>query len=84
MVRMEGKEMAYAIGEVVWRKGEEVTITTQPFDLFGGWWQDGISSETGKTVCVPTQENVAARSEKQRADHAAMQAGFHRLHKRGV
>ncbi len=71
--------MAYAIGETVWRGGCECRITTEPYAMAKGAWQDALNLETGKTVMVPTPESTAASVAKQHADWHEMQAGFKRL-----
>ena len=70
--------MPYEIGQIIARGGFDVAITTDPYSMAGDEWQDGID-ENGKTVMVPTPENVARRVEKSRADHDELQAGYRRL-----
>ena len=73
--------MAYQIGEKIYWRGFEVTIISEPYTMAGGEFQDG-DCESGKRVMVPTPENVAARVQKNRDDHAEMQAGFRRIRER--
>lgn len=71
--------MAYEIGEVIWFKGDEVEIITEPFELYGALWQDAIVLETGKRVTVRAPDQVAARAEKAKAEWREQQAGFRRI-----
>jgi hypothetical protein len=41
----------YQVGEKMWFKGDEVTISGEPYNLYGGTWQDGKTAD-GKTVTV--------------------------------
>ena len=70
--------MAFQIGETIFRSGFEVVITSSPYAMHGGEWQDGVNEE-GKTVMVPTHESVDARVKKLQSDRQAMQDGFRRL-----
>jgi len=72
-VKIKEIEM-YEIGAEVWFKGDPITITSEPYTLYGGEWQDGIG-DSGKIVTVPTpaqeQKNVAAQQQawqKQQAE----------------
>lgn len=66
------------IGDKTWFKGNEITITTEPYELYGGWWQDGVD-ETGKPVSVVSPTQRKANTEKAKAEHKEQQAGFARL-----
>jgi hypothetical protein len=68
----------YTIGKKVWRMGEEVTITTTPYQKHGGWWQDG-QQEDGKVVTLSTPEQVERRVTEQKAQWKAEQVAFSRL-----
>jgi hypothetical protein len=70
--------MGYEIGEKVWFKGDEYTITTVPYSLHGGEFQDA-TDENGKTVTVPTPEARTAQAERVRSEYKEMQAGFRSL-----
>ena len=52
--------MAYKIGETTFFKGDEVTINTEAYELYGALWQDGTLAN-GKTVTVAAPESVAKR-----------------------
>jgi hypothetical protein len=45
------KSGTYQVGEKMWFKGDEVTISGEPYNLYGGTWQDGKTAD-GKTVTV--------------------------------
>lgn len=66
------------IGHKTWFKGDEITITTPPYQLYGGWWQDGIT-EAGKVVSVVTPAQRKVEVAKAKAEHKEQQAGFARL-----
>jgi hypothetical protein len=65
------------IGDKVWHSGDELTITTEPYDLYGGEFQDAVT-EDGKTVTIATpkqRDDNVKRSEsdrKKRADAAKL------------
>ncbi len=66
------------IGEKTFLRGEEITITTAPYELYGGWWQDGVD-KFGKVflVVTPTQRKIEAG--RARVEWKEQQAGFARL-----
>jgi hypothetical protein len=70
--------MAYAIGQNIFFRGSEITITSAPYALHGGEWQDG-AAEGGKTYTVPTPEQAEANVAERRAEWRKMQEGFRRL-----
>jgi hypothetical protein len=47
--------VGYEIGEKVWFKGDEYTITTAPYVLHGGMFQDA-TDENGKIVTVKARD----------------------------
>ena len=57
--------MPHAIGATVWHNGTPAVITTEPYTLYGGTWQDA-KAESGRTITVPTPEWVAERDAKRR------------------
>lgn len=71
----------YEIGAKVWVRGDEITITTEAYDLYGATWQDGVD-ENGKTVTVPTPAARDANVESKKAAERDMQDGFRRLRER--
>jgi hypothetical protein len=57
-----GENMEYSIGEKIFTAGNEITITTKPYVLYGGYFQDGVD-ENGKvfTVVPPAQRDADAK-----------------------
>lgn len=70
--------MIYAIGERIWIRGEELTITTEPYVLGIGQWQDA-TGEDGKRHTVPTPGQKAQDAAEREATRQELQAGFRRL-----
>jgi hypothetical protein len=70
----------YEIGEAVWSHGDEYIITTEPYELHGGTFQDGVN-ETGRTACLATPGEKAKRLEEKKQVRKEMQEGFSRLNK---
>ena len=68
----------YSIGERIWKRGEEITITTLPYQKHGGWWQDG-QQEDGKVVTVVTPEQDSRNVAEKKAQWTAQQAAFSQL-----
>ena len=66
------------IGDRTYFRGNEITIITEPYELYGGWWQDGIDS-TDKTYCVPSLAQREVNVKKAHAERKEQQAGFARL-----
>lgn len=60
---------AYAIGDETHFKGDKVTITSEPYELYGGMWQDA-ETEDGKKVTLPTP---GERSKQVKDNHDAWQ-----------
>lgn len=72
--------MPFAIGHKIWSRGEEATITTEPYEMHGGQWQDA-ETESGKTVTVPTPEYKDACGRQLKADWREQQRQFRNLRK---
>ena len=68
------------IGDKTYTKGIEITITTEPYELYGGMWQDGID-ECGKVYTVATEAQRALDTARAQAEWKEQQAGFARLKK---
>lgn len=47
----------YAIGAVVWLKGTEYTIRTEPYTLHGGLFQSATDA-SGREISVPTPKEI--------------------------
>ena len=68
------------IGDKKWHAGDEVTITSEPYNLYGGEWQDAVT-DSGKTITIATERHVQANVDRNRADWKDQQSQFARLHK---
>jgi hypothetical protein len=69
------------IGEKTWHKGDEVTITSEPYMLYGGWFQDAVT-ECGKTVSLATKDQREATAQRAIDERKAQQEDFKKLHKK--
>lgn len=67
------------IGDKTWFKGDEVTITTEPYKMYGGMWLDAVT-DSGKTVSIVTEDQQAINLDRNRSEYKIMQDGFKRLH----
>ena len=74
------EEKIMKVGDKIWTRGIEITITTEPYSLYGGMWQDGID-ENGQTHTIPTQEQVKDNTKRDKAEWKSQQAAFSRLRK---
>jgi hypothetical protein len=70
--------MAHSIGSKVWFKGDEVTVTTNAYSLYGGVFQDAIDA-AGNIVTLATPEHIEDSVNKQREDWKNQQEQFRRL-----
>ena len=68
----------YQIGEKIWKAGDEITITSEPYELYGGMWQNGVD-ENGKSVTIATPEHVAAHVKTEQEAWKRQQEGFRRV-----
>lgn len=68
----------YKIGEKTWSNGNEVTITSEPFILHGGEFQNAVK-ESGKPCIVPTPEYKAAQIRANQDAWKDRQAEFRKL-----
>lgn len=66
------------IGDKTWFKGDEVTITTDPYPMYGGMWCDAVT-DSGETVSIVTEDQQAMNLNRQRTEHKTMQDQFRRL-----
>ena len=71
----------YNIGQKIWHKGDEATVSSLPYKLHGVDWQDAIVTDTGETITILTPEQVEVNAQIARQVWQAQQAGFARLHK---
>jgi len=77
----KGEASNYKIGDKTWFKGDELTITTAPYEKFGGMWQDGVNS-AGRTVTIATPQARSKSAESHRQDWDEQQEQFKRLAKK--
>jgi len=70
--------MMYNVGEKVWHQGDEVTIITKPYEMYGGFFQDA-EIETGKVISIATPDQVINNIQKDLDGRKDMQEGFRRL-----
>lgn len=75
--KTEGK---YSIGDKVWSRGDELTVTTEPYEKFGAEWQDAVN-EAGETKTLPTPRSKADQAAKDKEQRNAEQEAFARLNK---
>ena len=68
----------YTIGEIVWHRGRKITITTKPYECYGGMWQDG-TDESGNIITVVTKEQKSNEIVESQRNWKRRQAGFARL-----
>lgn len=66
------------IGEKTWYAGDEVTITSWPFILHGGEFQNAVT-EGGKTIVVATPSQKLANARRAIEEREAQQAEFRGL-----
>ncbi len=66
------------IGTTTYTMGIEITISTEPYELYGAMWQDGVD-ENGKTWTIKTNAQRKADTAKVQAEWKEQQAGFSRL-----
>ena len=71
----------YEIGQKIWKWGNEIKITSEPYEKIGGWWQDGVVIETGKIVTVPTPDQEAKNVQAQKDAWQKQQSDFRKLAK---
>lgn len=71
--------MHYEIASKVWHKGDKVTITSEPFILHGGEFQNAVT-EDGKAIVVATPAQKVANVLRAHEEREAQQAEFRRLH----
>ena len=68
----------YKIGDKTYFKGDEVTITSDPYEYRGGEWHDAIT-ESGKKVVVASRAHVSRNVLESRERWRRMQADFRKL-----
>ncbi len=66
------------IGSKVWFKGDEVTVTSEPFTLHGGEFVNAVT-ESGKEIVIATKAHQAANARASQDAWKAQQAEFRKL-----
>jgi len=66
------------IGDKVWFKGDEFTITSNPYQLYGKMFHDGIDAN-GKTRAMLTPDQVKENDAETKRVWREQQAGFRRV-----
>ena len=69
-----------SIGDKVWFRGEELTITGNPYKLYGGLFVDAVGGD-GNTKTIPAEEQIAISAGMAIDEFRNAQAGFSRLAK---
>ena len=70
--------MAYDIGAKIWHAGDEVTISSEPFEMFESMWQYG-QTEYGSKVQVLTPEQREKNKNAAMSEWREQQAQFANL-----
>jgi len=68
------------IGEQTYSRGEKVTVTTEPFELHGGMFQNAVD-DNGKVYTLMVTESLEEHAKMKRQEWLDRQAGFSRLKK---
>ena len=67
-----------AIGDKTFFRGNEVTVTSEPYKLYGGWFVDCIDNN-GEKVTVATKEQRQADASTEINNWKNQQAQFRKL-----
>ena len=68
------------IGEKTWHRGNEVTITSEAFLLYGAWFQKAVTSSGNEVTLLSASQREADATAKQ-ADWQRQQTQFRKLNK---
>ncbi len=79
-VGIQENPATHKVGAKIWYKGDEVTITTKPYNLYGGEFQDAIT-DTGKTVSISTPRDEDKQVKAYQDKWHEQQEAFSRLHR---
>jgi len=74
----EGSGGGYSVGSKTWHRGDEVTITSKPYNLHGGEFQDAVT-ESGKKIVIPTKAQTTNTAESKQREFKEQQDQFRRL-----
>jgi len=67
------------VGDRVWLRGDQVTITSDPYELYGKQFVNVVDAN-GKQLIMMTPAQVAENITAARRVWVEQQAGFKRLH----
>ncbi len=70
----------YAVGDKMFRGGEELTITSEPYKKVGAEWQDAVNAD-GKTKTVPTPRQEQISLDERKAQYRKEQEAYKRLNR---
>lgn len=70
---------AYAIGEVIWSNGDQLTVCSHPKMIHGAWFQDA-KYDDGRVVCIISKGQAKKNISDSRKAWAVQQSEFRRLH----
>lgn len=73
--------MPFPIGSTTWFRGDELTVTSEPYMAHGGEFQDAIRAD-GKTFAVATPEQREHNAREAQREHREQQEQFRRLNRR--
>lgn len=68
----------YKVGDIIWNRGDEVVIISEPFILNGGEFQTAVD-ETGKQLIVATPAQIESDKARSVREWKNLQDGFRRL-----
>jgi len=66
------------VGSKTWTRGIEVTIISEPYELYGGMWQDA-QDENGKVWTIATKEQRTKNAAAKKIEWKRQQEAFARL-----
>ena len=74
------EKLHYKIGEKTWFKGDEVTVTTEPYVLNNHQWQDAVNGK-GDTVTLATPLQKRVNLNNAQMIYSQSQIAFSNLNK---
>jgi hypothetical protein len=79
-VGIQENPATHKVGAKIWYNGDEVTITTKPYDLYGGEFQDAVT-DLGKIVRIRTPRDKDKQVKADQDKWHEQQEAFSRLHR---
>jgi len=71
----------YEVGSTAWFRGDEVTITSEPYEMDGAEWQNAVYPD-GRKIILSTPKQRERNAKRYRAEWQSQQDGFRRLRER--